>query len=406
MFSKEFFIKARNRLQHTEQVDCVVLSANGLLQRSADIAFPFRQDSNFWYLTGLELPDALFVLDLKTSHAFIVLPKRLKHRDAWEGEINTTELTEISGITTFYEYKEGWAALTQLLLNSKTVGTILPFKAYEPNYGLHINPAKVLFARHIKKLAKEKLVDLRATMATLRSIKTSEEIQCVQKAIDITGDSLQHLRSRVVGMHSERDIAVFLQHAFMSAQAEGHAYDPIIASGKNATTIHYEKNSSLLNPRELLLLDVGASYAHYAADISRTWALQTPSKRQQDVYTAVKTVQDYAYTQLQPGVTLREYEQKVRNVMNDELTRLGLTKGGIKQASVTYFPHLTSHFLGLDVHDSGHYDAPLQENMILTVEPGIYIPEESIGVRLEDNVLITATGIRVMSKDIPTDLLY
>jgi Xaa-Pro aminopeptidase len=124
------------------------------------------------------------------------------------------------------------------------------------------------------------------------------------------------------------------------------------------------------------------------------------------VYTATASVQTYAYSLLKPGVTLREYEQLVRERMNSELVALGLTTGGIKQASVRYFPHLASHFLGLDVHDSGNYDTPLQENMILTVEPGIYIPEESIGVRIEDNVLVTKTGIRVMSKNIPTDLIY
>jgi Xaa-Pro aminopeptidase len=272
---------------------------------------------------------------------------------------------------------------------------------------MYINPAKIRFAKKLKSHTKDKLVDARSTFAHIRSIKSATEIQAIRTAVAITQQSLDELRSQLAHMKNERDIEVLLTYEFMKRGAEGHAYDPIIASGIHATTIHYDKNNGPLANDELVLLDVGAAYNGYAADISRTWAVgNKATSRQQELFDVVHDVQQYAMSLLRPGTVLREYEAKVRDYMNTHLARVGLMQVGDKSASTHYFPHLCSHFLGLDVHDAGVYDEPLQAGMVLTVEPGLYVPEESIGIRLEDNVLITSTGIENLSKDIPSTLLY
>ena len=406
MFTKSDYIERREAVRAAAKADVIVVSANGLVQKSADTTFPFRQDSNFLYLTGLSVPEAIVVL-CKDGTDFIILPKRLKHRDQWEGALDHDFMRSHSGIEHIYENTEGWSVLAQHIASAKHVGSVLPARSYEPNYGMYINPAKIRFAKKLKTHAKDKLVDVRSTFARIRSIKTATEIKAIRTAVAITEQSLGELRAQLARMTNERDIEVLLTYEFMKRGAEGHAYDPIIASGVHATTIHYDKNNGPLAKNDLVLLDVGAAYSGYAADISRTWATGTKvTNRQQELFDIVLDVQQYAMSLLRPGTVLREYEAKVREYMNTHLVRAGLIQSGDKSASTHYFPHLCSHFLGLDVHDAGVYDEPLQAGMVLTVEPGLYVPEAAIGIRLEDNVLITSTGIENLSKDIPSTLLY
>ena len=405
MFSVDFFKLNRKRICDTVDVDLIVLSANGLVQKSADTTFPLRQDSNFWYLTGLDIAEAVVVIDKLNAQEYLVLPPRLKHRDLWEGELNISEITQLSGIGTVLSNTEGWERLKNTLKNDKvSLGTILPARSYEPNYGMYINPAKLVFGRKIKRLADENIVDIRRNLALLRQVKTTDEISAIKKAVDITSASLAELQKSLSDMRSEKEVGIFLSHEFAQRGANGHAYDPIIACGKNATTIHYEKNDSILKKGSLLLLDVGAQYQKYAADISRTWAIGPASDRQVKVHMAVERVHSYAMSLLKPGVVLREYEKIVRSRMKKELLGLGLVTN--KDDHLKYYPHLTSHFLGIDVHDAGDYDLPLAPNTVLTVEPGIYIPQENIGVRIEDDVLITDTGCHNLSASIQSHLVY
>jgi Xaa-Pro aminopeptidase len=189
-----------------------------------------------------------------------------------------------------------------------------------------------------------------------------------------------------------------------------HAYNPIVAAGLNATILHYVKNNKALVAGEIVLIDSGAEYANYAADITRVFPVGGQlSERQQAVYDAVLRVKKYAESILKPGILIKEYEQQVGAKMNDELIELGLLPEGSTLKSTkskpapyrTFYPHGTSHFLGLDVHDVGDYSQPLKPGMVLTCEPGIYIREEGIGVRLEDDILITKDGSQNLSASIP-----
>ncbi len=407
MFAKYFFAGNRARLAKNCQCDLVVLSANGMVQKSVDVPYPFRQDSNFWYLTGIDIADAVFVLDIKQGKEFVILPPRDAHRDQWEGALDTAVLSATSGIADILDSRTGWARLTERLMSAKRVGSIIPTGSYVAVYGMHYNPAKVRFARKLKRLASSKLQDVRLDMAHLRQVKQPQEITCIEKAVAITKQSLDLLKDHVKTMRSERDIDIFLSHQFRLLGGDGHAYDPIVAYEEHAATIHYQDNNGDLGKGGLLLMDVGASLQGYAADISRTYAIAAkPNQRRTDVYNAVARVHQYAIGLLAPGVEPREYERQVEECMGKELQALGLLSSMDRRQIRQFFPHLTSHFLGKDVHDSGDYEQTLAENTVITVEPGIYIPDEGIGVRIEDNIVITKDGCRNLSAELSLDLLY
>jgi Xaa-Pro aminopeptidase len=241
------------------------------------------------------------------------------------------------------------------------------------------------------------IIDIRPELARLRMIKQKPELEALQKAIDITSESLNDALKVRKRYTQEYELEAAITHGFRFRGAQGHSFEPIVAGGRNACTLHNVKNESPLKRDELVVCDVGAEVEHYAADITRTVCFGKPTARQQAVYEAVLSVQEYALGLLKPGTNLKKYEEKVAKRMGTELKSLGLIKKLDHDQIRHYFPHATSHFLGLNVHDVGDYQLPLEEGMVLTCEPGIYIPEEGIGVRLEDDVLITKTGNKVLS---------
>jgi Xaa-Pro aminopeptidase len=229
----------------------------------------------------------------------------------------------------------------------------------------------------------------------------------LQAAIDVTITGLkQALRpSKLRSYYYEYEVEAELTRSFRRAGARGHAFAPIVAAGKNACILHNERNTGALKPGELLLCDVGAEVSHYCADITRTVALGDPSQRQVAVHEAVQEALGYATSLLRPGATFKDYEKHVEVFMGEKLRELGLIKTITKEAVRLYYPHATSHFLGLNPHDVGIYDMPLEPGMVLTVEPGIYIADEGIGVRIEDDVVITADGNTVLTVALPHDLV-
>jgi Xaa-Pro aminopeptidase len=237
----------------------------------------------------------------------------------------------------------------------------------------------------------------------MRVIKQKQELAAMRQAIKITVSGINKVAKRLEKFKFEYEIEAALFSEFKKRGATGHAFDPIIAAGANGCQLHYLANKSPIG-KGPILLDVGAEVDHYAADITRTYPLGQFTKRQQAVFDRVEEVQKYALELLKPGVILKDYEKSVRDYMGEKLRELGLIKT-IDEASVRkYFPSLTSHYLGLDVHDVGYYDRPLEPGMVLTVEPGIYIQKEGIGVRIEDDVLITDKGVEVLSRGLPTGL--
>lgn len=402
-FTQDFFAANRYNLFETTHANLIVLAAHGLLQRSTDTTFPFRQDSNFWYLTGINEAD--YVLVMHEGESFLIAPKRGDHRDLWDGAIDKKALKRTSGISRIIEHHEGWVQLDLLIKKYKKVHTITPAEPYFDAFGFYANPARGALLHALQKHRKIELVDVRKTLAGMRQIKRPCELAALQQAIDITAGALKKVKKNLGRYKSEGQIAADITHEFLLKGSQGHAYQPIVASGKNAATIHYTQNDGALAADQLLLIDTGAEVHNYSADITRTYALSSPTKRQQQIFDSVKNVHAEALKLLRPGVHMRAYEEQIDAFMAKELVRVGLIDDASNKKQLKkYYPHLTSHFLGLDTHDAALYDLPLAPGMVLTVEPGIYIPEESIGIRIEDDVLITDSGTKVLSAALPHDL--
>jgi Xaa-Pro aminopeptidase len=395
--TKDFHIYNRKRLCEAVPNTVIVLAAHSLLQYSADTAYPFRQDSSFWYFAGVDEPDLLFVLDTTKDEATLLLPEKNEYQNQWDGEFDKAELVKKSGIAKILPHSELTNILKSAKKTKKNVGYLKPLEIIVEPYGFYANPARRKLSELLTQNSNE-LTDIRLAVARLRQIKQPIEIDLIQEAIDITGVSLRAIKDNLLSFKNEADLQNKLTAEFYSRGAQGHGYEPIIASAESAATIHYNRNNKPIKNNSFLLLDVGASFSRYSADISRTWAVGQITKRQKDIHFAVVELQNRAYEILKPGVYIREYQKQM-----EKLTQAAMKKLQCSNANERY-PHGFSHFLGLDVHDAGDYESALEAGAVITVEPGIYIPSEGIGVRIEDNILITKNSIKILSENIPLDL--
>ncbi|HTB49222.1 MAG TPA: aminopeptidase P N-terminal domain-containing protein [Verrucomicrobiae bacterium] len=398
-FTSEFFTGNRQRLRELFTGTApIVVTANGLLQRGADSAFGFAQDANFWYLTGIDEPDIVLVMD--RDKEYLIVPGRNAIRQAFDGVVATEPLIQRSGIQTVYDEEAGWEQLLGRLKKVKHAATLALPLAYVEHYGLYTNPARAMLVQRLKSAKPDlELLDLSLHLSRLRMIKQSPELAAIQKAIDITVAAMKESfrPAKMRGYAFEYQLEAELSRGFRRRGASGHAFEPVVASGARACVLHNVANDGALAADELIVVDVGAEIEHYAADITRTASLGQLSRRQESVHAAVLEVQRFAFGLLRPGVLMKDYEQQVEHFMGEKLRELGLIKTISHENVRQFFPHATSHFLGLNVHDIGDYERPLEAGVVLTVEPGIYIPDEGIGVRIEDDVLITPRGIKILS---------
>jgi Xaa-Pro aminopeptidase len=407
MFDSEFFAGNRARLRELFTGTApIVITAHGALQRNADETYPFHQDANFWYLTGINHPDVVLVMD--KDKEYLIVPTRGEVRELFDGSVSATELTRASGVADVLNEKDGWKQLGGRLGRVQHVATLGAAPRYLDNYAMYSNPARAELILRIKEVNPDiELLDLRQHLAHMRMIKQPVELEAMQKAIDITAETLKDVtRQRTMAKYAhEYEIEADITRGFRRRGASGHAFTPIVAGGERACTLHNVENNAPLASDELVVLDVGAEFNHYAADITRTVSIGgKPSRRQQQVYDAVAAAQEYAFSILKPGLTPREFEEQVAQFVGEKLRELGLIKTISNDAVRQYFPHATSHFLGLDTHDAGDYSQGYKPGVVITVEPGIYIAEEKIGVRLEDNVLITEDGIKILTAHLPRKL--
>lgn len=397
-FTAEFFKGNRKSLVRVSKSSGpIVLTANGLMQRSADSTFPFRQDGSFWYLTGIDEPNIILVID--GEQEYLIVPERSSSREAFDGTLDIQALRRVSGIKKVLVGTDGWKRLGVSLKKSKDVSVISPAKGFIEQIGMYTNPARRKLIKDIKNVNPGiKFSDLRPRIYELRMVKQAEELRAIQKAVDVTTAAMNLIRARykVHDYDNEADIEIELTREFLRGGATDHSFPPIIAAGSKSTQIHPVGNKGVIANNDSLLMDVGAEYDHYTADLTRTWAT-SPTKRFQAVHSSVLEVQDFAFSLLKPGVILHEYEDKIERFMGEKLKALGLINK-VEQTTVRrYYPHTTSHFLGIDVHDAGNPELPLVPGVVLTVEPGIYIPEEGIGIRIEDNIVVTETGYKLLS---------
>lgn len=396
----KFFAANRSRLSKLLGGGLIVTTAYTALQRGNDAAFGFEQEANFWYLTGIEHPDWWAIIDGTTGKTTLVQPEVSDVHELFDGSLNREDALEISGAHDVIDHD---TAMNQLRTHARTRGLVYTpsnIQGSRETLGFYANPAQRELKATLRRIFTT-VQDCRKELATLRAIKLPEEIELIRDAINLTTTAFGKVRSNISAYKHEYEIEADFTRAFRFAGASGHAYDPIVASGANACTLHYHANSDAIHAHNGVLIDIGARVHGYAADITRTYD-EDPSKRLIEVHAAVKSAHEQIIDMLEPGLNIREYLSNVEGVMSDALDSLDLLT--TSEDYSRYFPHSISHGLGIDVHDSLGAPETLLPGMVLTVEPGVYIPEESIGVRIEDDILITETGHENLSRALSNDL--
>lgn len=376
----------------------VILTAFDAVQYGRDSAAPFLQEANFLYLTGINAPGWHVIMT--AERIVLVMPSISESHQLFDGSLSADTARELSGIDEILSRDEADVWLKEMSARQNTVATLGsdPLRQY---YDFTLNPAPDRLRRKLSRLF-DTMSDCRPVLSRLRAIKSPAEITAIETAVAISQSGFAASREGIACATHEYQIEASLTYHFRQAGAAGHAYDPIVAAGVHACTLHYATNDAVLRSGELILIDAGARVDGYAADVTRTYAIGPVSDRQRAVHVAVQSAHQAVIELLRPGLAFAEYQERVESIMKDALASLGL----LQKASDyrRYFPHAISHGLGLDVHDSlGGFDA-FQPGMVLTVEPGIYIPEEGIGVRIEDDILITDSGHRNLSGGLSTNL--
>ncbi|MBP6287641.1 MAG: aminopeptidase P N-terminal domain-containing protein [Ferruginibacter sp.] len=409
----EIFIQNRKRfIERMEKNSIAIFNSNDELPTNGDQLYKFKQNSDLFWLTGIEQEDSMLVLfpdnpDPKYREVLVLVrPNELKEK--WDGHrLRTTEATAVSGIKTivWLDVLEGmlqpWIHLADTIyLNTNEndrKANWVPVRDYryselmKQRYPLH----------HYKRSAR--------ILKDLRGIKTALEIEVLQKAIDITDNTFRRLLKFIKPGVMEYEIEAEIFHSFLSQRATGPGYGSIIASGDRARTLHYVENNQECKNGELILMDFGAEYGYYNADLTRTVPVNGKfGRRQKTVYNACLHLHHYAASILKPGISIVDYTEKIGDEATLVFQKIGLLKrSDIKnedpenRAYRKYLYHGISHHLGIDVHDLGTRTEPIKAGMVFTIEPGIYIEEEQMGVRIENNFWVTRNGNRDLMKNIP-----
>ena len=408
-------IFTQNRKRFTEKMkpnSIVILVSNDEVPRNGDAIYTFQQNSDLYWLSGIEQEDSMVILypdnpDKKYREVLVLVrPNELKEK--WDGKrLRKEEATSISGMQTivWLDSLDGllqpWIHLADnIYLDSNEndrKANLLRSRDYR-----FIDEMKSRYPLHQYERAAK-------IMKELRAVKTAEEIEVVKEAVKITGNTFRRVMQFVCPGVMEYEIEAEIIHSFISQRASGEAYGSIIASGDRARTLHYVSNNQECKDGELILMDFGALYGGYAADLTRTIPVNGKfTSRQKEVYNACLHLHNYAKSLLKPGISIIDYTEKVGDEATVQFMKIGLLKeedfkneDPDNRAYRKYLYHGISHHLGIDVHDLGTRTEPIKESMLFTVEPGIYIEEEQMGIRIENNIWITKDGHIDLFEGIP-----
>ena len=392
-----------------------VFNSNDIYPISADSTIPFEQHRDIFYLSGIDQEQTILLLfpdSLNPKYREILFVRKTNSKIIiWEGaKLNKEQARELSGIETILWLDDFKSIFQQLSTQCETF-YFNTNEHYRQNVETETREDRFIKWCKDNYLA-HKTAKSNPILQELRAVKTQKEIQQIQIACDITEKGIRRILSFVKPGVWEYEIEAELIHEFTKNQSKGFAYSPIIASGKNTNILHYELNNQKCYSGDLILLDVAAEYGNYSSDLTRTLPISGKySDRQKKVYNSVLNVKNLATKLLTPGILIADYHKEVGEIMTSELLKLGLLKkvdiqnqSAKNPAYKKYFMHGTSHHMGLDTHDYGLLSEPLKPNMVLTVEPGIYIPEEGFGIRLEDDIVIKENGEPVnLMRDIPIE---
>lgn len=390
-----------------------VLNANDILPTNADGTIVLRQNSDLFYLTGVEQEETLLLLfpdaDDEKFRELLFLREPSDENELWEGhKLRAEEAQKLTGIQRIKWTREFWPIFHRLACEA---GQIFLNSNEHKRSASEVPTRDDRFVAEVqRRFPLHSYRRLAQLMHRLRLVKSEREIAAIERACQLTGKGFERVLKFVKPGLSETDVEAEFSHEFVRGRGR-FAYDPIIAAGKNACVLHYLENSAPLKKGQLLLLDIGAAYANYNSDMTRTIPVSGKfSKRQRAVYDAVLRVLRSSTEQLQPGVIVKEWQKAAEAAMTEELLTLGLLKprdvkkqDPDKPAVKQYFMHGLGHPIGLDVHDVGDTAQPMEAGWVMTVEPGIYIPKEELAVRLENTVLVTDRGPVNLMADIPIE---
>ena len=415
--NSDLFIKNRKNFVAKMKPNSVAFfNSNDIYPVSADSTLPFEQQRDIFYLSGVDQEESVLMLTSnseKTGYKEVLFLKETSpHIAVWEGpKLDKNQAYETSGIETVFWLDEMEKIIDEVMQNCETI-----YYNHNEHYRakVEVETREERFNKWIEsKFENKRKERSNPILQRLRSIKDPIEIKLIQRACDITQKGFRRILNFVKDGVWEYEIEAEFIHEFLKNRSKKFAYTPIIASGNNANILHYIENNKQCRDGELILMDVGAEYANYSSDMTRTIPVSGRyTQRQKDIYNAVLRVKNNATKMLVTGTDWKKYHVEVGKLMTSELLGLKLLdKSDIqnetkdKPAYKKYFMHGTSHHMGLDTHDYGLLDDPMVENMVFTVEPGIYLPDENFGVRLEDDVVIQKNGSPInLMKDIPIEI--
>jgi Xaa-Pro aminopeptidase len=411
--NKEIFVQNRKRfVSQMEKNSIAIFVSNEEVQSNGDALYKFKQNSDLFWLSGIVQEESMVILfpdnpDPKYREVLVLMrPNELKEK--WDGKrLRVKEAQAISGIQTivWLDVVDGllqpWIHLADNIYLDSNENDRKTSPVHTHDYSYIYEMKKRYPLHNYKRAAK--------IMKELRGIKTPLEVEVLQTAVDITEQTFRRLLQFIKPGVMEYEIEAEIYHSFLSQRATGPAYSSIIASGDNARILHYVNNNLECKDGDLILMDFGAEYGGYCADLTRTIPVNGKfTKRQKTVYNACLHLHDYAKSLLKPGITIIDYTDKVGEEATQQFLKIGLLKKtDVKnedpdnRAYRRYLYHGISHHLGIDVHDLGSRTEPIKAGMMFTVEPGIYIEEEKMGIRIENNLWITKGGNKDLFKNIP-----
>lgn len=407
------FINNRNLLSaKLEENSIAIFNANDIMPTNSDGTMPFKQNSDLFWLSGVDQEESVLAIVKNNNQVeeILFLKETNEHIAIWEGAKLDKELAQKnSGVEKIYWLNQMDEVLN---INIEKANKVYLNKNIHSRSTSEVETRDDRFRKTLtKKHPKKEIVEVAPIMHELRFIKSEIEIELMKHACDITEKGLRRILPIIKPGIMEYQIEAELMHEFLSNRSAGFAYQPIIGSGVDSCVLHYIDNNKMCKDGDILLMDFGAEYANYASDLTRTVPVNGRfSERQKNVYNAVHRVMKEATNMLRPGTDHKKMQQEVIKIMEEELIGLGLfDKEDVKRQDPSkpmykkYFMHGTSHSLGLDVHDVGDTSTPMQPGMVFTCEPGIYIREEGIGIRLENDVLVTSGDPNDLMKNIPID---
>ncbi len=399
--NKDFFVNKRVKIADFMTDNSLLVMFSGTApHKSADYAYPFTPNRNFYYLTGIDKPKVVLLISKRNNkvNETLFIEKADPLLEKWEGrKLSAEEAGELSGIQDIKNQDDFYNVINKLLDANSYEKLYLNLERFEWNLE---QDAAHIFSREINQRHPYlKIENIYHHIAKLRTIKAIEEQQSIRKAIDITGNAINNMMKNVKADMMENQLEAYYDFVLVSSGVREPAFPSIIAAGINAATLHYEDNNCKIEDNSLVLADVGAQYEYYCADITRTFPANGKfTERQKLLYNIVLKAQEETIKAVKPGITLTELNEITKSVLADGCKSIGLIK---EDSEITkYYYHGVAHLLGLDTHDVGSREIPLESGMVLTIEPGLYVAEEKLGIRIEDDILITDNGYENLSQHI------